>query len=299
MLGSENRKYQAQYDTHTAPNRYPLEFKAIQRIAKSAPRKLKILSFGCSIGDEVLSLAAHFPGAELYGCDINTEVLKIASERCNGLATIFNSTPFELIARGPFDVITCMSVLCLHGTNAENFENEFPFSKFQDILLQLGQVASSDSILLISNTSYFVDQSGLKNEFLAVHAPSIFANSYVNKYDKNQKLVLRARSINGIYIYKLEVPWGEISDSYLTNSIYVRGIYEKLSLAQCPDPHTVLDSKCAYYPNSIDMGSSLIYRGRLTSTVKYDSGVDGIIYQNFRRSVEDSKFYLMEHYIDE
>ena len=59
-----------QHWPHTEVDRYPQLFDALaERLSGiEAPR---ILSFGCSTGEEVLTLKAHFPGAEVFGCDID------------------------------------------------------------------------------------------------------------------------------------------------------------------------------------------------------------------------------------
>jgi chemotaxis methyl-accepting protein methylase len=48
----------------TAPNRYPEIFAAAVAAAAAARR---ILSFGCSTGEECVSLAEYFPKAEIIG----------------------------------------------------------------------------------------------------------------------------------------------------------------------------------------------------------------------------------------
>lgn len=48
----------------TAANRYPEIFAAA---AAAAPDARRILSFGCSTGEECVSLAEYFPKAEIIG----------------------------------------------------------------------------------------------------------------------------------------------------------------------------------------------------------------------------------------
>jgi tRNA G46 methylase TrmB len=52
----------------TALNRYPEIFTAA---AAAAPNAQRILSFGCSTGEECVTLASYFPSAQIVGTDIN------------------------------------------------------------------------------------------------------------------------------------------------------------------------------------------------------------------------------------
>ena len=52
----------------TALNRYPEIFACA---ANAAPDTRRILSFGCSTGEECVTLASYFPAAQIVGTDIN------------------------------------------------------------------------------------------------------------------------------------------------------------------------------------------------------------------------------------
>jgi hypothetical protein len=52
----------------TALDRYPEIFAAA---AAAAPNARRILSFGCSTGEECVTLANYFPNAQIVGTDIN------------------------------------------------------------------------------------------------------------------------------------------------------------------------------------------------------------------------------------
>jgi trans-aconitate methyltransferase len=56
----------------TALDRYPEVFAAA---AAAAPDARRILSFGCSSGEECVTLAEYFPKAEIIGADINPVIL--------------------------------------------------------------------------------------------------------------------------------------------------------------------------------------------------------------------------------
>ena len=71
----------AQESTATLINRYPNIFGFLRTVmaTRHGPdlggETIRILSFGCSTGAEVLSVRAYFPDAEILGCDINTAAL--------------------------------------------------------------------------------------------------------------------------------------------------------------------------------------------------------------------------------
>lgn len=101
----------------TRPLRYPKFFRFVQR-ELGAQSALKILSFGCSTGEEVFSLRTYFPNAEVKGLDINPCNIAIARRRLkekrdNRLSfEIASSTAAEPTAG--YDAIFCMAVF-RHG----------------------------------------------------------------------------------------------------------------------------------------------------------------------------------------
>ena len=57
----------------TRPNRYPRISRFVQS-SLGADSEVRILSFGCSTGDEVFSLRQYFPRATIKGIDVNPTV---------------------------------------------------------------------------------------------------------------------------------------------------------------------------------------------------------------------------------
>jgi len=65
--------------TTTSLNRYPDELRAAaEALVTEAPR---ILSFGCSTGEELVSLREAFPGATIHGVDVNPLAVRAARRR--------------------------------------------------------------------------------------------------------------------------------------------------------------------------------------------------------------------------
>src|SRR5258708_8966611 len=59
-----------QPDNFTLPDRYPHLFQLAATTIGDGPEK-RILSFGCSTGEEVFALRRYFPSATIVGIDIN------------------------------------------------------------------------------------------------------------------------------------------------------------------------------------------------------------------------------------
>jgi len=104
----------------TREDRYPRIFSFV-RDRLGADSDVKILSFGCSTGEEVFSLRRYFPRAAIKGIYINPANITVCRRRLarNADAAISfelaNSTAAEADAR--YDAIFCMAVL-RHGALA-------------------------------------------------------------------------------------------------------------------------------------------------------------------------------------
>jgi SAM-dependent methyltransferase len=102
----------------TLDNRYPRIFEFVQR-ELGAANKIRILSYGCSTGDEVFSLRRYFPRAIIKGLDINRGNIAVCRRRlkqspdANIAFAAANSTGDE--PSGSYDAIFAMAVL-RHGS---------------------------------------------------------------------------------------------------------------------------------------------------------------------------------------
>jgi hypothetical protein len=86
----------------TEPNRYPGIFSFAQS-ALGAASDIRILSFGCSTGEEVFSLRQYFPHAFIKGFDINPAISCATAKSTEGEPS------------AAYDAIFCMPVL-RHGS---------------------------------------------------------------------------------------------------------------------------------------------------------------------------------------
>jgi 2-polyprenyl-3-methyl-5-hydroxy-6-metoxy-1,4-benzoquinol methylase len=135
-----NRNHHQIY-TFTALDRYPDLFTECRRYFLNFQNnpEPKILSFGCSTGEEVYTLGTYMPFAIIVGIDINQWCINQCRKKNIHSKHFFynrNSTDFE--NSKDFDAIFCMAVLqrTENRTSANNsVAIGYTFSKFESEVL--------------------------------------------------------------------------------------------------------------------------------------------------------------------
>lgn len=95
----------------TCMDRYPVIFTAC-RDYFIGKQDLKILSFGCSTGEEVLTLRRYFPHARIVGAEINRHSLSLCKKLpVDEKIEFIYSSRREIQKHGKYDAIFCMAVL--------------------------------------------------------------------------------------------------------------------------------------------------------------------------------------------
>src|SRR5262245_55409836 len=111
----------------TALNRYPEIFAAA---AAAAPHAKRVLSFGCSTGEECVTLAEYFTTAQVVGTDINpVNLLKARKHRNHRIRFVYASDRV-LSGFGGFDVVFCMAVL--RTSKRRRIYRHYPFDRFME-----------------------------------------------------------------------------------------------------------------------------------------------------------------------
>ncbi len=222
--------WQAQRAVHTALNRYPEIFSSaalyFSNQRKTQPqRPLRVLSFGCSTGEECYSLRSYFPNAEIYGCDINESVLAIAKARQRtGNIEFFHSSPEALREHGPFDLVFCMSSLCLFPeANRPSGENgSFPFAAFDELISGIDRVMRPGGLLVVYNTSYPFSLASVASDYEAIRADVVIENGFVNKLHRSGRAFTVSEAKHHAYCQRL------VSDPEgLTDSDFVDCLFRK------------------------------------------------------------------------
>lgn len=176
---------------------------AAARFGSTKPnRELRILSFGCSIGDEIGTLRVAFPNSRIFGCDTNLSVLEICRKTFRDFPGVefFASINHNIAQNGPYDLIVASAVLCLNPSPAD-YANVFPFSKFDDIVSFFDENLADNGILIISNAGYrFVDTNISKN-FKIIRSDVVLSNGFVNVFNKDGSKYLSQLENCGMPIY--------------------------------------------------------------------------------------------------
>jgi 2-polyprenyl-3-methyl-5-hydroxy-6-metoxy-1,4-benzoquinol methylase len=144
----------------TRADRYPRIFSFVQS-QLGAASKARILSFGCSTGEEVFSLRQYFPHAEIKGIDINPGNIAVCRrrlKRARGAGVVFelaSSTGAE--ASGAYDVIFCMAVL-RHGSlgnpGVTRCDHLIRFEDFAKAVSDFERCLKPGGLLVLRNSNF-------------------------------------------------------------------------------------------------------------------------------------------------
>ncbi|WP_162150358.1 class I SAM-dependent methyltransferase [Asticcacaulis sp. AC460] len=151
-----------QTHTKTFHGRHADIFRSARRLF-GRRKKLKVLSFGCSTGEECLDLAEVFRYSDITGVDVDQEALKKAAHIHHPRISIMDSTEGNLRAHGPFDAIFAMNVFCVFPKSKqfEDISHLYPITHFDDGLRLLHRHLAHGGILGLFNAAYFFDDFSL------------------------------------------------------------------------------------------------------------------------------------------
>ncbi|TVY01090.1 methyltransferase domain-containing protein [Paenibacillus cremeus] len=188
----------------TYMNRYPEIFSAC-RDHFDTKQDLKILSYGCSTGEEVLTLRKYFPNAHIIGADINKRSLKICRKlNVDEKITFIYSTPSEIQKHGPFDAIFCMAVLqrkphYIAAKGISSLKKIYPFEKFEKQIIEFDELINPQGLLIVHFTQYsLLDTIVASNYKTLGNYNQDTYNSPV--FDKNSSIIKDRNSLNTIFI---------------------------------------------------------------------------------------------------
>lgn len=195
-------KYKERYfqqSTYTSLNRYPLLFQLCEQYFKSLkstealPQKL--LSFGCSTGEEVYTLGQLFPMATIIGVDINNWCLaKCKKKYANPNSSFLHSQSEAFETMANFDAIFCLAVL-QHTQNRSQEKGEkataFTFEQFEAILLALDKKLKRGGLLVIDHTDFSFLDTILSKAYKVYEIEGNKATRTERKlYNQNNELVM-------------------------------------------------------------------------------------------------------------
>lgn len=188
----------------TAMNRFPLIFSACRGCFEEKS-DIKILSFGCSTGEEVLTLRHYFPNATIVGAEINKYSLEICQKRKLDDKMIFiKSTSEEISKHGPYDAIFCMAVFqrtlgLIAEKRITDLSRIYPFRRFADQICELDPCLRKDGLFVVHFSQYDFRDTEVASKYSTYgdynqdcYWPYIF--------DKNSKLVTTKVQRNSIFV---------------------------------------------------------------------------------------------------
>ena len=187
----------------TTKNRYPDTF--IECVKYFGKRdNLRLLSFGCSTGEEVLTLRMYFPNAEIVGVDINKRNLRVCRKlKTDENITFAYSSPKNLIKLGPFDAVFCMAVFqrtphYIADQKISDISKIYPFEKFENQLVYLSQLVNPLGLLVTHFTQYSFEDTSIASKFTAVnnHTQEGYCKPV---FDKHGKILVSAPPFHSIF----------------------------------------------------------------------------------------------------
>jgi SAM-dependent methyltransferase len=170
------RPLPGEYQTYsyTRPDRYPWLFEFAARQLGSQ-RPLRILSFGCSRGDEVFSLRRYFPAATLKGIDVNRHNIA----RCLARVRVEKPTNMSFATAastadeptGSYDAIFCLAVLVsgdLTTSGAQRCDPVFHFERFDRQIADFARCLKPGGLLILHTTNFRFCDTAVAGDFTVV-----------------------------------------------------------------------------------------------------------------------------------
>jgi hypothetical protein len=193
--------------------------KLFQRRGRAGP--LRILSFGCSIGDEVATILQIFPDADVHGVDAQDAVLDIAQRTLGHLPNVhlYRSDMAAIMANGPFDMIVCSAVLCINPAPAD-YAVQFPFSRFADVIAGLDAALAPGGVLAIVNAGYRFADTVTSNSYRVIRSDVIFSAGFVDVFNKSGSHYLQQMRTLGLPIYRKRGNCSSRHDEDLADSLF-------------------------------------------------------------------------------
>jgi SAM-dependent methyltransferase len=151
---------------YTRPDRYPWLFEfASRQLGSDRPHRL--LSFGCSRGDEVFSLQRYFPLAAIRGVDVDPRNIAYCVERAArrncAAATFATAASTHDEPDACYDAIFCLAVLCCGDLTVSGAGSSAPrlyFADFERVVSDFVRCLKPGGLLLLHTANFrFSDTS--------------------------------------------------------------------------------------------------------------------------------------------
>lgn len=185
---------------YTQPDRYPWLFGFAATRIGSRP-DLRVLSFGCSRGEEVFSLRKYFPSAAIKGIDINPRNIArcLARVRAENPANVM----FERAATtagepaNSYDAIFCLAVLVngdLTTSGAQRCDPLLHFERFDRMIGDFARCLKSGGLLVLHTTNFRFCDTAVAGDFEVVYEADPKHLALDVLFDRNNRLMSGERA---------------------------------------------------------------------------------------------------------
>ncbi len=181
-------KDQHQLTSTTAEDRYPELFGEVVRLSTNSQFVSKILSYGCSTGEECFTLKKYFPSATIIGVDINKSNLRKAEQKNSSEGIYFRfSNDENIVSGGKYQIIFCLSVLCRWEDTkfVKNCASIYPFEKFESSVEFLSNQLDVGGLLVVYNSNFRFEDTLSSKKFEIINTPSVIDSGFVKKFKSN------------------------------------------------------------------------------------------------------------------
>lgn len=188
--------------TTTSANRYPAELAVVA--TNLAAEQPAILSFGCSTGEELLSLREAFPTARIHGIDLNPLAVRKARRRVAG-------DPGTTVARGGeapadtrYDVVLALAVFRHAELNdaPPSCSGVLAFADFERTVTGLAQCVRPGGLFVIRHANFRFSDCAVAADFEALstgYASAGEGGLPTPLYDRHDALIGSEPRDDGIY----------------------------------------------------------------------------------------------------
>ena len=159
---------------HTFADRYPWLFR-FAAANLGGGEDIRILSFGCSRGDEVFTLRHYFPAAEIQGIDVDPRNIALCRSRLraqkDARTAFLTAATTEGEPAESYDAIFCLAVLCLADltiSDARRCDPWLYFADFERVVADFARCLKPGGLLLMHTANFRFSDTAAARDFDAV-----------------------------------------------------------------------------------------------------------------------------------